>query len=56
MTVYIISTTKSLTGSLVEGHPVATIPESVQEYSRRSGQCQYRIGDGDLKDGDFKRW
>jgi len=55
MTVYIISTTKSLTGSLVEGHPVATIGESVQEYSRRSGQCQYRIGDGDLKDGKISR-
>ena len=59
MTVYILSTTKSLTGSLIEGHPVATVPESVQEYSIVSGNCKYRIGDGEFVDGKIssaKKW
>ena len=59
MTVYILSTTKSLTGSLIESHPVATVPESVPEHSRVSGNCKYRIGDGEFVDGKIssaKKW
>ena len=46
MTAYILN---------AEGHPVATIPESVQEYSRRSGGCEYRIGDGEFVAGKISR-
>jgi hypothetical protein len=50
MTVYIIG---------AEGHPVATIPESVPEHSRVSGNCKYSIDGSPMilgKISPAKKW